>query len=101
MKFMSVVIFTILAMPGIGHTQSKAIELPKLIEAFMVDSGSSRKWGQVNLCSRSNGYLLVLRANQVAVATCRAGVEQRVFYSMARKCSTFGNGWNQYCGKYL
>lgn len=44
MKFMSVVVFTVLAMPGIGYTQSQAIELPKLIEAFMVNPGSNPEW---------------------------------------------------------
>lgn len=97
MKFMSVVVFTVLAMPGIGYTQSQAIELPKLIEAFMVNPGSNPewKWEQVNLCPRSNGYLLVLRA----MVPRRTGVEQRVFYSMARKCSISGNGWNQCRGR--
>lgn len=44
MKFTVGLLLTALTLPTMGYAQPKAIALPKLIEAFMVQSGSKPDW---------------------------------------------------------
>lgn len=44
MKFAVALALAVAAFPDVSYAQTKAIELPKLVEEFMVQSGSSPEW---------------------------------------------------------